>query len=149
MDHSNRIRQYSVSYRYIENENREWRRAGSDHTRRKPTVSNKRNSNPRRKAILGIVVMIVIIALIIVPLLFLFHNKSDVKRECVPGFVGDRCERTDFIGTYRWSSSLFYKLDDGLQYNSGIAFRVYAPLSVSVTLTFRSKGSTDKLYEML
>lgn len=138
-----------MSYRYIENENREWRRAGSDHIRRKPTVSSKGNSNPKRKAVLGVVVMIVLIIVLLVSLLLLFHKKSDAKRDCVPGFVGDRCERTDFIGTYLWSSSLFYMLDDGLQYNSGIAFRVYAPLSVSVTLTFRPKGSTDKSYEML
>ena len=149
MNYSNRIRQYSISSRYGENENREWRRAGTGQIRRKLPGNRKAKTNSRRQACLGILIMLGIIAAITILLLSIFRKDPVVRRTCVPGFAGDRCERNDFLGTYSWSSSQFYSLDDGLLYNSGVAFRLYAPKATSVSLTCKPRGSTDRSYAML
>lgn len=149
MNHSNRIRQYSVSSRYGENENREWRRAGTNQSRRLRTDNRRTKANSRRRVYVGILIMLGIVVIISILLVSIFRKDPETRRNCVPGFAGSRCERSDFLGTYSWTSSQFYTLDDGLLYNSGVAFRLYAPKAYSVSLTCKPKGSTDRSYTML
>ena len=142
------VRDYTFFHRHQTGDNREWRKKNAYNFPKKLTTLENNKKKYCRRAFWGIVVMLVLLLFLISLILLLFHDTSESVRICVPGFSGIHCDRSNFIGTYSWSTNEFYTLDDGLQHRDGIAFRVYAPNAAYVILNIKSVGATECHYNM-
>ena len=149
MDRMNKLRQYSISYRYVDNDKREWRQANASQVRRQPIEESRPKFVSTRNIILAILILVLILVCIVVVLIVFLRKPPEIERLCPSGFTGDRCERSDFLGSYLWNSDEYYTLDDGLQYNNGIAFRVYAPSAKSVIIYCESYSGMSSSFEMM
>lgn len=93
--------------------------------------------------------ILLIVGAIVALYLFLKHRPEEVTTLCVPGFSGPSCEKSDFIGTYQWSTADYYTLSDGLQHRNGLAFRVYAPQAQAIVLHLKPEMGLDNSYSMM
>ena len=123
----------NASFRNTTDFNRDWRN-NRNYSRRNLNAPSARNN--RRLIALAVSVLLILICVIII--IVLFSKNSDTPGEeiieCPPGFNGNGCQNSDFIGSLVWSDAKFYKLVDEKYYNRGIAFRVYAPGAESVSV---------------
>lgn len=143
------MREFSYMHRYQYSDNRDWRQNSSYHNTREAVIKASEKKEFKKRAYRGVFAMIVIVVIMMFLLYLLFvDNTTTTTRICVPGFVGEHCDRSNFIGTYFWSTNDFYTLDDGLQHRNGLAFRVYAPNAAYVLVNVKSPGSMEVHYNM-
>ena len=76
-------------------------------------------------------------------------SPSEDPQACPPGFSGDNCDSTSFIGSHIWTSDNLYKLADGNYYKKGIAFRVFAPNATRVHILASVPGGIEGEYAMM
>ena len=142
------MREFSYMHRYQYSENRDWRQSSTyQHTQAIVSKTVKRKEYKKR-AIYGIFAMIGLVVILVYLLYLYFVDNTTTTRLCVPGFSGVHCDRSNFIGTYFWSTNDFYTLDDGLQHRNGLAFRVLAPKAAYVIVNVKSPGSMEVHYNM-
>lgn len=149
MDRSFKMRQYSSAYRYAEHEDRDWRQAYVSQPQRKQMVKSQSRWVVLRRYALTIFIVVVVIIAIIACIIYFNKRDPSVTRLCPPGFNGDRCERSDFLGSQVWYADDFYTLDDGFQYRNGIAFRIYAPSAKSVVVHCVSFSGSSSSFSMM
>lgn len=149
MQNNQYVRDFNYLHRYQTGGERDWRKTDSFKNPRRVIEGNAKKRAAKRNAVYGVLVMIAIVVFLIVLLLLLLPDRSENARVCVPGFTGPNCERSSFLGTYIWSTTEFYKLDDGLDHCQGIAFRVYAPLAKSVSVLTKPRNGVETAYSML
>lgn len=146
---SNRyMREFSYMHRYQYSDNRDWRQSSSYENTRTIVAKAIKQKEYKKRAIYGIIAMIVIVVILMILLYLYFVDNTTTTRLCVPGFSGVHCDRSNFIGTYFWSTNDFYTLDDGLQHRNGLAFRVFAPKAAYVIVNVKSPGSIEVHYNM-
>lgn len=102
-----------------------------------------------RRLIIAIFVVLAVIITVVALILFFRERDPTVTRVCPPGFTGEQCERSDFLGSLTWYADDFYTLDDGFQYRNGLAFRIYAPSAKSVTIHCVSFSGASSSYKMI
>ena len=94
-----------------------------------------------------------VICIVIIIIVALQNKKPDTPSEdpqaCPPGFSGDNCDSTSFIGSHIWTSDNLYKLADGNYYKKGIAFRVFAPNATRVHILASVPGGIEGEYAMM
>ena len=149
MSNNQFVRDFSYLHRYQIGEERDWRKTDSFKNPRRVIEKSAKKRTAKRNAMYGVLSMIVIVVFLIALLMWLLHDQPDESRTCVPGFTGSNCERSSFLGTYVWSTTEFYKLDDGLDHCQGIAFRVYAPLAKSVNVLTKPRNGVETAYSMM
>ena len=149
MDRSNKLRQYSSAYRYVEHDDRDWRRGYDSQPQRRQTVKAGSKFVALRRLILTIFIVLAVIIAVVALILYFSKREPTVTRLCPPGFTGDRCERDDFLGSQAWYADYFYTLDDGFQYRNGLAFRVYAPSAKSVMIHCVSFSGASSSFKMM
>lgn len=149
MDRSHQLRQYSSAYRYVEHDERDWRRTYDSQPQRKKDVKMSSKCVALRRLIIAIFVILAVIIAVVALILYFYKNEPTVTRVCPPGFTGEQCERSDFLGSLTWYADDFYTLDDGFQYRNGLAFRIYAPSAKSVTIHCVSFSGARSEYKMM
>lgn len=139
---------YSKSRRHFGATDKEWR-SGRVSSRR--NLDKPRSSASFKRCLLAAICLIIVFIVIAIIVLIKSRDQEDPPVDpvsCAPGFSGDNCDSTAFIGSYAWSDSIFYKLADGNYYSSGIAFRIYAPSATS-TYVLASGGDNEREYPMM
>lgn len=138
---------YSFSMRHLGTSQRDWR-VGS--VSELPTKESFHFTKGHFFILLSflLIIFVTVIIIILVP-----KNNHDIvpepeKKECPPGFSGDNCDSTSFIGASIWSSDKFYTLSDGFLYKKGIAFRVYAPSARRVIVLISVHGGVEQEFPM-
>ena len=101
--------------------------------------------------LLSILLTIIISVIIVIVVSISNHNvvPEPEEKECPPGFSGDNCDSTSFIGAFIWSSDKFYTLSDGFSYKKGIAFRVFAPAALRVIVLISVHGGVEQEFPMM
>lgn len=135
--------------RYRTGDGRDWRTKSVQQNTRQIIEENYNQRKARNKVVAGISALCVVFLVLLAAILFLLEDRAEQSRLCVPGFVGENCEKSDFLGTFAWSTNEFYVLSDGLQHRKGIAFRVYAPRAQSVVLKLLPVAGVDHSYSMM
>lgn len=149
MDQSRFIREFNSLHPNRTGDNREWRKTGSGYNHRRIIEEKTHRKESQKRIAYGVFVIVALFLIISVLLVYLHYDPVDEHIVCVPGFSGDRCERTNFIGTYVWSKNEYYTLSDGLQHRNGIAFRVYAPYAKTVSVLVKPVMGLEAKYKMM
>ena len=149
MDRSHQLRQFSSAYRYVEQDERDWRRTYDSQPQRKQVATMNPKCVALRRLIIAVFVVLAVIIAVVALILFFRDREPAVTRVCPPGFTGEQCERSDFLGSLTWYADDFYTLDDGFQYRNGLAFRIYAPSAKSVTIHCVSFSGASSSYKMM
>ena len=143
MDKNRVIRDYNFLHPNRTGENRGWRTGNFRNNPRRIIEDRVHRKTVRRHLLWGVLSMVGIILILVFLLAYLLYDPVETSRICVPGFTGENCEKSNFLGTYLWSVNDYYILDDGLQHRSGIAFRVYAPRAKSVSVGLVETENSD------
>ena len=148
MDQSRHIRDANSFQWNRTGENRDWRKNDfSCNTRR--VIEDHQYQNESQKRLMWSVLSFFFVFLILVIFVsFLLYNPDTKDHVCVPGFSGKLCERSDFLGTYLWSASEYYTLNDSMQHSNGIAFRVFAPNANLVKVLVKPESGIERQYNM-
>ena len=148
MDQSRYIRDVNSFQWNRTGENRDWRKNDfSSNTRR--VIEDHKYQNESQKRLMWSVLSFFFVFLILVIFVTCLLYIPDIEDTiCVPGFSGVNCERSDFLGTYLWSASEYYTLDDKMQHRNGIAFRVYAPNAEHVKVLVKPESGIEREYNM-
>ena len=140
---------FSKSRRHLGAADREWR-SGKITSRR--VIEKPRSSSSIKRYLIGAAVFL-IVCIIIAVIMVVKNRGSDIPPEepisCAPGFSGERCDSTSFIGSQSWSDTLSHKLSDGKYYSYGIAFRVFAPSATTVQILVSNNEEVEKSYDMM
>ena len=135
--------------RYRSSDHQEWKKKSIHQNPRQMIEENFNQRKARNRVVGGIVVLCLVFLLLGGIILSLLGDRAETSLLCVPGFVGTNCEKSNFLGTFAWSTNDFYVLADGLQHRKGIAFRVFAPRARSVRLNVLPVTGTDHSYYMM
>ena len=116
------------------------RRSSNKSRRTLKKKSNKMNESEKRKCswIICMVNSINILVILILVITFLYRKYANTNTVSCPfGFVGDSCQREDYIDAITWSSSYPFEAVDGTCTN-GYSFRMWAPGAYGVRLCFKN-----------
>lgn len=149
MDQSRYIREFNSSYSNRSSENRDWRKSDFSCNTRRVINDNQTQKDFQKRVVWGVLSFFSVFLILAVFLICLLYNPDIEDRVCVPGFSGIHCERSDFLGSFLWSASEYYILDDGLQHRNGIAFRVYAPNAKVVSVVVKPESGIENEYKMM
>ena len=146
MDRSHQLRQFSSAYRYVEQDERDWRRTYDSQPQRKQVATMSPKCVALSRLIIAIFVVLSVIISAVALILFFHKRDPTITRVCPPVFTGEQCVRSDFLGSLTWYADDFYTLDDGFQYRNGLAFGFYAPSAISVTIHCVSFSGASSSY---
>lgn len=138
---------YSFSMRHLGTSQRDWRVGSVSELPEKKSFQFTRGH-------FFILLSLLLIVFVTVTIIILVRNNGDdivpepEEKECPPGFSGDNCDSTSFIGSLLWSADKFYTLSDGILYKKGIAFRVYAPSALRVIVLISVHGGVEEEFPM-
>ena len=140
---------FSKSRRHLGAADREWR-SGKITSRR--VIEKPRSSSSIKRYLIGAAFFLIVI--IVIAVIVVVRNRgSDIPPEepitCAPGFSGEKCDSTSFIGSQSWSDTLPHRLSDGKYYSYGIAFRIFAPSATTVQILVSNNGEMEKSHEMM
>ena len=88
MDRSHQLRQFSSAYRYVEQDERDWRRTYDSQPQRKQVATMNPNCVALRRLIIAIFVVLAVIITVVALILFFRERDPTVTRVCPPGFTG-------------------------------------------------------------
>lgn len=139
---------YSFSMRHLGTSQRDWR-VGSISAL--PTQESFHFTKGHFFVLLSILLTLIISVIIVIVVSKSNHDvvPEPEEKECPPGFSGDNCDSTSFIGAFIWSSDKFYTLSDGFSYKKGIAFRVFAPAAMRVIVLISVHGGVEQEFPMM
>ena len=139
---------YSFSMRHLGTSQRDWR-VGSISAL--PTQESFHFTKGHFFVLLSILLTIIISVIIVIVVSKSNHDvvPEPEEKECPPGFSGDNCDSTSFIGAFIWSSDKFYTLSDGFSYKKGIAFRGFAPAALRVIVLISVHGGVEQEFPMM
>ena len=140
---------FSKSRRHLGASDREWR-SGKVSSRR---VIEKPKSSLSIRRYLIAAAFFLIFCIVIAVIVVIKNREPEIPPEepitCAPGFSGEKCDSTSFIGSQSWSDTSSHKLSDGKYYSYGTAFRLFAPSATAVQILISNDGEVEQSYDMM
>jgi len=127
---------FSKSRRHLGAADREWR-SGKVTSRR--VIEKPKSSASIKKYLIGSACFLFVCIVIAIIVVIKNRDSDDPPVEpitCAPGFTGEKCDSTSFIGSQSWSDTLSHKLSDGKYFSKVEVYNQNTPILAFVCVKY-------------